>query len=95
MVHHAYTLRDRVGERREYRHRLIHYDDRWNIRATSQEFSFQFAGIEFCAGLARTDNGVVMSFGVEDCRARLVSISWSDVWSMLGVAEVESRSFAA
>lgn len=95
VVHHAHTLRDRVGERREYRHRLIHYDDRWNIRATSQEFSFQFAGIEFCAGLARTRTGVVMSFGVEDCVARLVSISWADVWSMLGLVDAEAGPFAA
>jgi hypothetical protein len=83
VVHHAHSLTDRQGERREYRHRFVQYDDRWQICASSPEFSFQFAGIEFCAGLARTGDGVVMSFGVEDRLARLVTISWSDLRAML------------
>lgn len=87
VVHHAHTLRDRRPERREYRHRLVHYDESGRWRAASREFLFEFAGIEFCAGLARTGDGVVMSYGVEDCTARLATISWADVWSLLGTSE--------
>lgn len=90
VVHHAYSLRDRRSERREYRHRLVHYDEAGRWRATSREFLFEFAGIEFCAGLARTRDGVVMSYGVNDSVARLATISWVDVWSLLGLREHEA-----
>jgi len=87
VVHHAYTLKDRYPERREYRHRLVHYDESGQWRAGSREFLFEFAGIEFCAGLACTPDGVVMSYGVNDSVARLATISWADVWLLLGIDE--------
>ena len=93
VVHQAHVVGPQGNERRHYRHRFIYYDDQWNIVASSHEFFFQFVGIEFCAGVARHRDGIVMSYGVEDRVARLAVISWSDLWNMLGLS-VGQRSIA-
>jgi hypothetical protein len=85
VVHHAHFVGPVGHERRHYRHRIIHYDTDWNIVAASREFFFRFVGIEFCAGIARHRDGVVMSFGIEDRTAQLAMISWDDLWNVLGM----------
>jgi predicted GH43/DUF377 family glycosyl hydrolase len=93
VVHHAHLVGTEGNERRHYRHRIIYYDAEWNAVASSREFFFQFVGIEFCAGVARHRDGIVLSYGVEDRVARLATISWADLWNMLGLRANE-RSVA-
>ena len=93
VVHHAHLVGTEGNERRHYRHRIIYYDAEWNAVASSREFFFQFVGIEFCAGVARHRDGIVLSYGVEDRVARLATISWADLWNMLGLRAIE-RSVA-
>jgi len=84
VVHIAYIDEHDVYGGRCYRHRVVYYDAEWNVLASSREFFFERASIEFCAGVARHRDGIVMSYGVEDRVARLAVISWSDLWAMLG-----------
>ena len=93
VVHDMHLVGSKGNERRHYRHRIIYYDAEWNIVASSREFFFQFVGIEFCAGVARHRDGIVLSYGVQDRVARLATISWDDLWNLLGLRANE-RSVA-
>lgn len=55
--------------KRIYRHRFVLYNEENEIEAISQLFSFQHVGIEFCAGLARYDGKVWLTYGVHDAEA--------------------------
>lgn len=69
---------------RIYRHRLVIHDDDWDLAAVSDPFSFTGFDIEFCAGLARTPDGLVMSYGVDDRSAELMTISYADASALTG-----------
>lgn len=64
---------------RIYEHRIIHFDVALDILHWSPWFVFAIEGIEFCAGMAADDSGVVLSFGVEDREAWLVHVDWEDL----------------
>lgn len=58
-----------------YRHRFIVWDTDWNIVGISpNHFSFLGAKIEFCAGAAVTDTGLLLSFGFQDNAAFILDI---------------------
>lgn len=94
VVHIVHWVRNVEGEAREYRHRIIRYDRNWRVVARSAEFFFEHRGIEFCAGVARWGDGIVMSYGVEDRVAHLMAISGSDLHRLL-VAEAEPAEAVA
>jgi hypothetical protein len=50
----------------QYNHRFIVWDKNWNIVHYSDEFKFMNAQIEFCCGLAHSDEGFLISFGYQD-----------------------------
>jgi predicted GH43/DUF377 family glycosyl hydrolase len=54
-------------------------DEKFNIRNVSPSFYFIQQGVEFCAGLARKDDKLLVSFGVEDRQAVLATISEAEV----------------
>ena len=49
-----------------YRHRLIHWNKKWEPIHRSKEFSFMEAKIEFACGLAKRDNDIFITFGFQD-----------------------------
>lgn len=55
--------------KRIYRHRFVLYNEAGTIEAVSPLFSFQHIGIEFCAGVARHDGKVWLTYGVHDTEA--------------------------
>lgn len=62
------------GGQRIYRHRFVLYNEAGTIEAVSPLFSFQHVGIEFCAGVARHDGKVWLTYGVHDAEAFAASV---------------------
>lgn len=55
-----------------YDHKLIMFDECFNLIKFSKSFRFECAGVEFCAGLSIHDNWIIFSYGVMDCKAVLL-----------------------
>jgi tetratricopeptide (TPR) repeat protein len=56
---------------RHYVHRLARLDDELQLTALSPRFRFAEENLEFCAGLARREHELILSFGVGDAHAGL------------------------
>jgi len=67
-----------------YRHRLCVWDDDFNLVGISPEkFSFLDARIEFCAGAAKLDNTLLISFGFQDNAAFILRVTEDVVDQMI------------
>jgi|GEM_PF-626330 len=66
-----------------YVHRFVHLDRSFVISGVSQAFFFEVQSIEFCAGLARKGDDLIISYGVADRRAQMMTVSLADVRSLL------------
>ena len=81
IVHEVAHLGD---GRRAYEHRFVWFDDTFTIRRWSPLFFFmEKQSIEFAAGLAIFNERVVVSFGVRDAEAWLVSLDGGVVCDLL------------
>ena len=79
VVHQRRKHRNRV----HYAHRLVRYNGNLEPFHAGREFYFRGEQIEFCAGIVRHGGGYVMSFGVKDREAWLVSLTENQVASLL------------
>jgi predicted GH43/DUF377 family glycosyl hydrolase/tetratricopeptide (TPR) repeat protein len=61
----------REGRILRYLHRFILLDDALSLAATSPQFTFTSDRVEFCAGMAKRDRELVLSFGISDAAAGL------------------------
>ena len=62
---------DRSGSVLRYLHRFVLLDDAMTLAAASRPFRFTSDRVEFCAGAARRDGDLILSFGVSDAAAGL------------------------
>ena len=71
---------------RIYEHRFVlFHEDGWRIVGWSPAFAFrELRTIEFAAGLARTGDQLVATFGVRDAEAWMVEMSLAEVLAMIG-----------
>lgn len=60
---------------RQYSHRFIRLDEKYNIIQMSDRFVFVKEGIEFAAGLAPYKDGFIISFGRQDIASYVATIS--------------------
>lgn len=58
----------------EYYHRILVWDDDWNIVSISDEFKFMDAQIEFCCGLLYDNNNFYFTFGFQDNSAYVLKM---------------------
>ena len=72
-----------VPGRRIYRHRFIRFDPDWQLEAVSRPFVFRQPGIEYCAGLALSDDRAILGFGTDDQQADFAILPISDVERLL------------
>lgn len=79
VVHQRRKHRNRVY----YAHRMVRYGNSLEPLHAGREFYFFGEQIEFCAGLAQHGDGYVMSFGVKDREAWLVSLTKNQVAQIL------------
>jgi hypothetical protein len=56
-----------------YRHAFIVWDKDWNVVKYTQPFDFMGAEIEFCCGMTKHEDNLLMSFGYQDNAAYLLS----------------------
>jgi hypothetical protein len=68
---------------RKYVHQFVRYDYYGNIIEISPEFLFEGYDVEFAAGLAECGEHFVVSYGIEDGSANIVSIPKKNVFEML------------
>ncbi|NDU85723.1 MAG: hypothetical protein G3H99_03820 [Ferrovum sp.] len=74
----------------EYQRKKVHFDHyfvrldkNFNLMARSRPFQFETTGVEFCAGLCRGEQGILLSYGVMDRVARIIhmKIDWlNTIW---------------
>ena len=65
---------DRGGPLLRYLHRFVMLDEQLVLCAASDPFTFTSDRVEFCAGMARRDDELVLSFGVSDAAAGLAIV---------------------
>ena len=65
---------DYPDKRRVYSHRLTFLDKSFIPRMITDPFVFTKVGLEFCAGIARCDGGLLLSFGLSDRDAAICRI---------------------
>ena len=57
-----------------YRHRLLIWDTEFNLVGMSKPFSFLDGNIEFCVGIAKHNEGLLVSFGFQDNAAFVLRV---------------------
>lgn len=68
-----------INRKRTYLHRFCWMDAQLNLRSVSLPFCFEEKGIEFCSGMALYEDGVVLTYGINDCQARMCKVSRSTI----------------
>jgi len=81
VVHEVGTVRG--GEGRAYAHRVVHLSSALTIESTTPAFAFAGRETEFCAGLARHGDDLLLSVGVDDARAHLFRVPEAAVIGLL------------
>lgn len=74
---------DRSGSMLRYLHRFVLLDESLRLAAASRTFRFTSDRVEFCAGMARRDGDLVLSFGVSDAAAGLAVVSLPEALGLL------------
>ena len=57
-----------------YRHRLLIWDEAFNLAGMSKPFSFLDARVEFCVGAAKLGNDLLLTFGFQDNAAFVLRV---------------------
>lgn len=68
--------RDPAYQRKKvvFHHYLMMFDESFTLLGRSRPFQFETEGVEFCAGIAMRGNQVVLSYGVMDNQARMLTM---------------------
>jgi predicted GH43/DUF377 family glycosyl hydrolase len=74
---------DRAGAALRYLHRFVLLDERLELAALSQPFTFTSDRVEFCAGMARRGDEVVLSFGISDAAGGLAVLRLDEALGLL------------
>jgi beta-1,4-mannosyl-glycoprotein beta-1,4-N-acetylglucosaminyltransferase len=75
ITHLAFLDRSESGRKDgTYRHVLVTWDQHWNVIKYGQPFSFLDARIEFCCGMAQQGDHILMTFGVQDNAAYVLTV---------------------
>jgi hypothetical protein len=79
VIHQRRKRKNRVY----YAHRLVKYNSNLEPFHAGREFFFRGEQVEFCPGLVEHDGKLVLSFGVKDREAWLVSLTATQIASLL------------
>lgn len=86
---------DRSGRRPQYVHRFIRLDEGHTLIAVSAPFTFAAEPVEFCAGMARHGDDLVLSFGVSDAASGVAVVSLAEAIGLLDEVAPNSLSRSA
>ncbi|MEO7398499.1 MAG: glycosyltransferase, partial [Ilumatobacteraceae bacterium] len=74
---------DRSTGTPRYLHRFLELSPRFEVVGVTEPFSFTADRVEFCAGMARHGDELVLSFGVSDAAAGLAVVEIAEVMNLL------------
>jgi tetratricopeptide (TPR) repeat protein len=94
LVHEAAWIDERS---RFYMHRFVTMSDDFRVTGFSEPFYFVQKGIEFCAGLGydATRRQFIVSFGIDDCQARLAFVDEDEVFARIEPVAAKTSSIRA
>ncbi len=73
--------------KRKYFHKFMVFDSEFNLKRLTKEFffgpdnNFKFPQIEFASGMVKDDDDLIVTFGVEDTKAYIAKLSFSELMS--------------
>ncbi len=73
----------RSGQRPRYVHRFLELSEDMEVVGLTEPFTFASDPVEFCAGMARHGDELVMSFGVSDAASGLAVVAAAEVDALL------------
>lgn len=75
LLHETNLFSSEAGRKNAvYRHRFVVWDREFNLVEVSEKFSFMEGNIEFCCGMARRSDDLLITFGFQDNAAFLLSM---------------------
>lgn len=75
ITHEVDLFKSEVGRKDAvYRHRLILWDNEWNLVKYSKDISFLAGHVEFCVGIAKHGQNILATFGFQDNAAYIMKI---------------------
>lgn len=75
ITHEVDLFKSEVGRKDAvYRHRLILWDNEWNLVKYSKDISFLAGHVEFCIGAAEHNGDILATFGFQDNAAYIMRI---------------------
>jgi hypothetical protein len=79
-THEVDLFHSEVGRKdAKYYHRFIIWDKNWNIVNYSEEFNIMGGDVEFCVGMAKNQNDILMTFGFQDNAAYLLKVPFNKI----------------
>lgn len=84
ITHEVNLFKNYLGQKDAiYRHRLLIWDNEFNLAGMSKPFSFLDARIEFCVGAAKLGEDLLLSFGFQDNAAFVLRVPKSVVEDLI------------
>ena len=84
ITHEVNLFKNYLGQKDAiYRHRLLMWDNEFNLAGMSKPFSFLDARIEFCVGAAKLGEDLLLSFGFQDNAAFVLRVPKSVVEDLI------------
>ena len=75
IIHEVDLWKNKLEQRdAKYTHRLVIWNKDWNIKHISEPFSFMGGEIEFCCGLAKYQDNLLITFGFQDNAAYILKM---------------------
>ena len=75
ITHEVNLYKNYLGQKDAvYRHRLIIWDEAFNLAGISKPFSFLDAQVEFCVGAAKSGDDLLLTFGFQDNAAFILRV---------------------
>ena len=85
VVHESYFWKNEKNDRDAvYNHRFVLWDKDWNIHKISPPWKFMNGKIEFCGGMARDGDDILITFGYQDNIAFLLRLPLTTVEEVIG-----------
>lgn len=82
---------DRSSATARYLHRFVRLDRELRLDRVSQPFTFTSDRVEFCGGMARRADQLVLSFGVSDAASGLAVVELGEVLELLDIGPYTAR----
>lgn len=86
ITHEVALFSSEVGRKDAiYKHRVIIWDDKWNIVKYTDDFSIMDAHVEFAIGMCEYKNDILITFGFQDNAAYLLKIPTQAFKKFIGI----------